>query len=309
MCVALALLGFPECERPFFVLFESPEDGAVITEAGTVSFVAQVGTTPHATGTEEAMDIELLEIANGELVSHGAQVPSSRTIFTWNATAEDNGNHMFVLRVTDQRNFQYWSSALRVTVDIQGAEASCGDGVCQSSQDEMCTSCPADCDTTEDVCGNGQCQGDETSSTCEADCGPASWPLDWFAWEQELLEEINQHRAAGTDCPETTQSPTHAVTMNDDLQRAAQLHAWDMSHSGYFSHSSCNGRSPWSRASDQGTSAGGEIIGAGYSSPTHMVNGWLNSQGHCAILMGSRYDEMGAGYAADSGRYWVGMFR
>jgi uncharacterized protein YkwD len=121
---------------------------------------------------------------------------------------------------------------------------------------------------------------------------------------------INSHRAAGTDCPSGAKARVGPLSMNAALRRASQLHSWDQSYSGYFSHTSCNGRSPWERAADQGTSASGETIGAGQSSPTGIVNGWLAStSGHCDILMSGSYTQIGVGYAQVHSRLWTALFR
>ena len=48
-------------------------------------------------------------------------------------------------------------------------ESNCGDAVCEG--DETCSSCSADCGSCEPVCGDGTCNGAETCSTCEVDCG------------------------------------------------------------------------------------------------------------------------------------------
>ena len=47
----------------------------------------------------------------------------------------------------------------------------------------------------------------------------------------------------------------------------------------------------------------------GYNSPAAMVDGWMNSPGHCAILMNSGMTELGVGYAAENSRYWTALFR
>jgi secreted trypsin-like serine protease len=50
----------------------------------------------------------------------------------------------------------------------------CGDGECNG--DETCSTCEADCGVCppDPYCGDGECNGDETCSTCEADCGPCA---------------------------------------------------------------------------------------------------------------------------------------
>jgi len=184
----------------------------------------------------------------------------------------------------------------------------CGDNVCDGNGGEMCTSCAADCDTSSPVCGNGACEAGEDSDSCYGDCGPTPWPNSWEQWEEEVVALINVERAAGTDCASGPKEPRGPLSMNANLQRAAQLHSWDMSYSSYFSHTSCNGRSPWQRAADQGSNASGECIGGGYSSPASMVNGWMNSSGHCNILMGG-YSQVGIGFAQAGGKKWTAMFR
>lgn len=123
---------------------------------------------------------------------------------------------------------------------------------------------------------------------------------------------FNMHRAAGTDCPSGAKSAVGAVSMEGPLQTAARLHSWDQSYSGYFSHTSCNGRTFTQRASAQGTSAYGEIIASGQSSPASAVAAWMSStSGHCDIIMNGGYTRVGVGYAQASGggRLWTGMFR
>ncbi|WP_433936379.1 SdrD B-like domain-containing protein [Sorangium cellulosum] len=50
-----------------------------------------------------------------------------------------------------------------------GYQPSCGNGVCGG--DESCSTCAADCGACAPVCGDGVCGGDESCSTCAADCG------------------------------------------------------------------------------------------------------------------------------------------
>jgi uncharacterized protein YkwD len=183
----------------------------------------------------------------------------------------------------------------------------CGDAICAGLDGELCTNC-ADCATTANVCGNGACQAGETSSSCRPDCGGDPWPSQAASDEAEVLRLINQHRAAGTDCPTTLQAVVPPLTGEALLQQAARLHSWDQSFSGYVSHTSCNGRTPWTRAADVGTTATGETIAWGYDTPAQAVDGWMRSQGHCAILMSAR-SVVGIGRSFENGRLWTAMFR
>lgn len=47
-------------------------------------------------------------------------------------------------------------------------EAICGDNECNG--DETANSCPQDCGGSQAVCGDGSCNGSETINTCAADC-------------------------------------------------------------------------------------------------------------------------------------------
>jgi len=62
------------------------------------------------------------------------------------------------------------------TIDITLAPALCGDGLCTG--DETCTSCPADCGSCQPpaACGDGVCQPGEGCGSCTADCGSCTGP-------------------------------------------------------------------------------------------------------------------------------------
>jgi uncharacterized protein YkwD len=56
----------------------------------------------------------------------------------------------------------------------------------------------------------------------------------------------------------------------------------------------------------------GENIAAGYPSAAAVVSGWMDSDGHCANIMNSSFDEIGVGYAnvpgSPMGQYWTQDF-
>ncbi|WIG94900.1 hypothetical protein [Myxococcus sp. SDU36] len=49
----------------------------------------------------------------------------------------------------------------------------CGDGVCNGR--ETSRTCPEDCGLILTYCGDGICNGNETTNTCPQDCGPLTW--------------------------------------------------------------------------------------------------------------------------------------
>lgn len=128
------------------------------------------------------------------------------------------------------------------------------------------------------------------------------------AFENEVLVLINQRRAAGATCDGTVYPAAPALSMNGNLRTAARGHSQDMATRNYFSHTTPEGRTFMQRISASGFSGSGpfaENIGAGYGSPAAVVNGWMNSAGHCQHLMGPGFRQAGVGYAYGSTSYWT----
>ena len=125
--------------------------------------------------------------------------------------------------------------------------------------------------------------------------------------EQDLVARINAFRAARG-------LPTLAVS--DPLTSAAKWMSGDMSARNYFAHTSLDGRSPTQRMADAGYPAfgtwTGEDLAAGYTSTTDVLNGWINSPAHHAVLVNPQYHAIGVGrgYASGStyGWYWTADF-
>jgi uncharacterized protein YkwD len=118
--------------------------------------------------------------------------------------------------------------------------------------------------------------------------GPGS-DNNLLAQERELLTLINQQRAQNGLAPLRT---------SDALCRAARGHSNDMAQNNFFSHTGSDGSSPWDRIADAGyhLRTGGENVGAGYPTAADMVNGWMNSAGHRANILGN-FCDVGVGYA------------
>jgi uncharacterized protein YkwD len=83
-----------------------------------------------------------------------------------------------------------------------------------------------------------------------------------------------------------------------------------MAEHNYFEHEDLKGRSPVDRVRAVGYQEKlvGENIAYGPKSAEEVVQGWLDSPGHCENIMDSRFAEMGIAYAAGQakrGLYWV----
>lgn len=144
---------------------------------------------------------------------------------------------------------------------------------------------------------------------------PSTWPAAWVSYENQTLDLINARRAAGATCGTTVMLPVAAIAMESHLLQAARCHSLDMGLHAYFDHNSQDGRSPWDRIAQAGyTNAAwqGENIAAGYTTPSAVVDGWMNSPGHCSNIMSANFKDTGLGYALVSGSpyqsYWTQDF-
>lgn len=121
-------------------------------------------------------------------------------------------------------------------------------------------------------------------------------------YANQLYTLINQQRALNGNLP--------PLRPDSRLADAADFHNRWMRDNNCFAHQCSGEPDPWARIRNAGypMQGGGETIGAGYRTPQDMVNGWMNSSGHRAILLGSLPD-IGCGYlAAPSstyGTYWT----
>ncbi|HYV21179.1 MAG TPA: CAP domain-containing protein [Candidatus Bathyarchaeia archaeon] len=127
------------------------------------------------------------------------------------------------------------------------------------------------------------------------------------AAEQDLVSRINSFRTSRG-------LPTLAVS--DTLTAAAKWMSSDMGARNYFAHTSLDGRSPTQRMYDAGYPAfgtwTGEDLAAGYTTTADVLNGWINSPAHYAVLVNPQYHAIGVGRAYTTGStygwYWTADF-
>ena len=125
------------------------------------------------------------------------------------------------------------------------------------------------------------------------------------------LELVNEVRARGARCGERSFGPAPPVKLSGTLANVAFGHANDMAVHNYFEHQDRAGHSPADRVRAVGYQEKlvGENIAYGPKSADEVVQGWLDSPGHCENIMDPRFAEMGiafaAGQASKHGLYWV----
>jgi uncharacterized protein YkwD len=128
---------------------------------------------------------------------------------------------------------------------------------------------------------------------------------------EQALRLVNEVRARGARCGERSFGPAPPMRLSATLASVALGHASDMAEHNYFEHVDQAGRSPADRVRAVGyrETLVGENIAYGPQSVEEVVQGWLDSPGHCENMMDARFAEMGLAYAAGQatrrGLFWV----
>jgi len=105
-----------------------------------------------------------------------------------------------------------------------------------------------------------------------------------------LLADTNSQRTGHNES---------ALSLNAELDKAAQAKADDMAARNYWSHLTPDGKTPWSfiTASGYDYRTAGENLAYGFSTASSVITGWMNSPEHRANLLGNSYHDVGFGIA------------
>jgi uncharacterized protein YkwD len=132
---------------------------------------------------------------------------------------------------------------------------------------------------------------------------------------KQVLAEVNTARASPRRCGAAHFPAAPPLTWNAALADAALAHSQAMARDRFFNHQGMDGRLVGERAVEAGYlwRRVGENIAVGQASARDVVDGWLDSPGHCANIMHKDYTEMGAAYAVNSAGetdrvYWTQVF-
>jgi uncharacterized protein YkwD len=191
-----------------------------------------------------------------------------------------------------------------------------------ATADAPTTGGPASASGTDSDSGDDSSTGDAPSPVWDTPyCHPVKdgpgWPPAFQTWEEEVLQRVNEARALGHDCDtKGSFGPAAPLTMNASLRCAARKHAADMSARNFFDHTNPDGETFDQRIEQAGYGSYnqvGENIAGGsdLDNAKTAVDGWLESDGHCANIMNPNYTEFGAGAYEGSGEltfYWTQEF-
>jgi uncharacterized protein YkwD len=144
----------------------------------------------------------------------------------------------------------------------------------------------------------------------------ADWEEAWTELEDEVLDLVNQRRFLGATCGGEARPGGLEPLEADDLLRAvARLHSQDMAERDFFDHVNPDGDDPFARMESAGFAGAqpwGENIAAGAPTAEVVVQGWMDSPGHCENIMLPQFRVLGIGYFMAEGvgweHYWTQNF-
>lgn len=161
---------------------------------------------------------------------------------------------------------------------------------------------PLDTDDTVTMTDNGDgsstVNGLSASTETEMDKTMPLGNCETFQDKDAILAEINSIRATARMCGDTFHAATTPLSWNDALTKAALNHADYMVTTGELSHTqTTEGMEDVGKritASGYTWSRAGENVAGGNVAYADVVQGWLNSPGHCANIMHPHYEDFGS---------------
>jgi uncharacterized protein YkwD len=129
-----------------------------------------------------------------------------------------------------------------------------------------------------------------------------------------VLDLVNEARSKPRKCGSRAFPKAPPLKLSPLLTRAALAHAKDMSVHKLFEHRGSDGSMPAQRVLRTGYNWAtvAENIAQGAATAEVVVQGWLDSPGHCINIMGAQYRDMGLAYFTDFARkgdiYWAQTF-
>jgi uncharacterized protein YkwD len=123
------------------------------------------------------------------------------------------------------------------------------------------------------------------------------------SFDQQILDLVNQERAkVGAD----------PLSINEQLDQAADLHSQDQASMNNMSHTGSNGSNLGIRIQEVGYqfSMAAENVAYGYLDAETVMAGWMASEGHRENILNPNLQEIGIGYAVGEGGapYWTQDF-
>lgn len=129
--------------------------------------------------------------------------------------------------------------------------------------------------------------------------------------EKKMVTLINNARSLKRKCGLKIFTPAGPLKWDSTLVKASLNHSKDMAKHDFLSHTGSKGSLSAERVKKVGYAwkSVGENISAGNETCEEVVEGWLNSPGHCENIMNSNFTEVGAACfrnpSSKYGTYWT----
>ncbi len=186
--------------------------------------------------------------------------------------------------------------------DCTGADCQigtdCTGADCQTGTD--CTGSDCTTDTSNNGSSNNGSSNNGSSNNGSSNNGSSdngsSDNTTVSANAQAVVDLVNAERA---------KAGLGALEIDPNVTKAAQVRAKEIQTS--FSHTRPDGRTPFTSLDEAGASykGAGENIALGQKTPEQVMNDWMNSPGHKANILNSKYKYIGVGV---DGNAWTQLF-
>ncbi len=127
-----------------------------------------------------------------------------------------------------------------------------------------------------------------------------------------MLDLVNDARAQSRNCGGSFFPAAPPVDWDKRIESAALNHSLDMAQMRELTHIGTDGGDPGDRLLAEGYDwlTFGENILVGLNNGANVIDNWLNSPGHCDIIMNPAYEEVGVGAAegifqGNTTTYWT----
>jgi len=133
-------------------------------------------------------------------------------------------------------------------------------------------------------------------------------------YQAAMLEYVNAARTQGRQCGSEFYPAVSALEYSCPIEAAATKHSNDMAENNFFSHIGSDGLRVGGRVTETGNewSVVGENIAAGFDDVESVMDGWLESPGHCRNIMDARFTGVSVvrvdTRSADYPNYWTQVF-
>ncbi len=131
---------------------------------------------------------------------------------------------------------------------------------------------------------------------------------------EQVRAFVNEARRSPRQCGSRSFAAVPPLAHNALLEQAAAQHADAMARLDFMAHTGRDGSQPRDRVTRTGYRwrAVGENIAGGPTTPRAVVDGWLESPGHCANIMSPAFTQIGVAFAVNRqskyGIYWAQVF-